>query len=201
MTAIMNKQQARNGRNLITAVEMRRALARMAHEIIERNKGVENLLLAGIPTRGVHLAHRLAQLIESFEKVRPDTAPLDPSGHRDDSINKPKNTTQKHHTNGMGDIDVSDMRVVIVDDVFHTGRTARAAMDALVQSGRPSYIQLAVLVNRGHRELPISPDFVGKNIPTSKSERVYVKLLEVDSEDSVVISHGWRNPDKRGRHA
>lgn len=198
--AMMSTQQVRNERNLITAVEMRRALARMAHEIIERNKGVENLLLAGIPTRGVHLAHRLAQLVESFEAVRPVTALLDPSGHRDDSINQSKNTTQKHHPNGMGDIDVSGMRVVIVDDVFHTGRTARAAMDALVQSGRPSYIQLAVLVNRGHRELPISPDFVGKNIPTSKSERVYVKLSEVDSEDGVVISHGWRKPDNQGRH-
>lgn len=198
--AIMNTQQVRNERNLMTAVEMRRALARMAHEIIERNKGVENLLLAGIPTRGVHLAHRLAQLVESFEAVRPVTALLDPSGHRDDSVNQSEGVMQKHHPNGMGDIDVSGMRVVIVDDVFHTGRTARAAMDALVQSGRPSYIQLAVLVNRGHRELPISPDFVGKNIPTSKSERVYVKLSEVDSEDGVVISHGWRKPDNQGRH-
>lgn len=198
--AMMNTQQVRNERNLMTAVEMRRALARMAHEIIERNKGVENLLLAGIPTRGVHLAHRLAQLVESFEAVRPVTALLDPSGHRDDSINQSESVTQKHQPNGMGDIDVSGMRVVIVDDVFHTGRTARAAMDALVQSGRPSYIQLAVLVNRGHRELPISPDFVGKNIPTSKSERVYVKLSEVDNEDGVVISHGWRKPDNQGRH-
>ena len=185
----MSASDASNERNLMTGAEMRRALARMAHEIIERNHGAGNLLIAGIPTRGKYLSIRLADLIEQFEVLRPSTAVLDPSFFRDD--------TQRRHdngingagpSNGMEDIDVSGMRVVVVDDVFHTGRTARAALDALMQSGRPAYVQLAVLINRGHRELPINPDFVGRNVPTSRSERVDVRLAEVDGEDRVAIS-------------
>ncbi len=173
----------------MTGAEMRRALARMAHEIIERNHGAENLLIAGIPTRGKHLSIRLADLIERFESIRPLTAKLDPSSFRDDTQRRHANGTNgAAPSNGMEDIDVSGMRVIVVDDVFHTGRTARAALDALMQSGRPAYVHLAVLINRGHRELPINPDFVGRNVPTSRSERVYVRLTEVDGEDRVAIT-------------
>ncbi len=170
----------------MTGAEMRRALARMAHEIIERNHGAENLLIAGVPTRGKHLSIRLADLIEQFESTRPLTAVVDPSGFRDDAHSRHQNGSAP--SNGMEDIDVTGMRVVVVDDVFHTGRTARAALDALMQSGRPAYVQLAALINRGHRELPINPDFVGRNVPTSRSERVDVLLNEVDGEDRVAIS-------------
>ena len=168
---------------------MRRALARMAHEIIERNHGADNLLIAGIPTRGEHLSLRLADLIEQFEGVRPDTAILDPSNFRDDAHRRHVNGSNGATLlNGMDDVDITGMRVVVVDDVFHTGRTARAALDALMQSGRPSYVQLATLINRGHRELPINADFVGRNVPTSRTERVDVLLREVDGEDRVAIS-------------
>lgn len=173
----------------MTGSEMRRALARMAHEIIERNHGAQNLLIAGIPTRGEHLSIRLANLIERFESMRPQTAVLDPSAFRDDAHHRHMNGSNgAEPLNGMGDTDVVGMRVVVVDDVFHTGRTARAALDALMQSGRPAYVQLAVLINRGHRELPIYPDFVGRNVPTSRTERVYVRLVEVDGEDRVAIT-------------
>ena len=176
-------------RNLMTGAEMRRALARMAHEIIERNHGADNLLIAGIPTRGKYLSIRLADLVEQFESVRPTTATLDPSSFRDDANRRYKNGVNgSAPSNGMEDVDISGMRVVVVDDVFHTGRTARAALDALMQSGRPAYVQLAALINRGHRELPINPDFVGRNVPTSRSERVDVRLTEVDGEDRVAIS-------------
>ena len=185
----MSASDASNERNLMTGAEMRRALARMAHEIIERNHGAGNLLIAGIPTRGKYLSNRLADLIERFEAIRPSTAVLDPSFFRDDAYRRHENGINgAGPSNGMEDIDVSGMRVVVVDDVFHTGRTARAALDALMQSGRPAYVQLAVLINRGHRELPINPDFVGRNVPTSRSERVDVRLAEVDGEDRVAIS-------------
>ena len=176
-------------RYLMTGAEMRRALARMAHEIIERNHGAENLVIAGIPTRGIHLSSRLADLIMQFESTRPITAVLDPSAFRDDAFRQSTNgVASESKSNGMDGVDVTGLRVVVVDDVFHTGRTARAALDALMQSGRPSYVQLAVLINRGHRELPINPDFVGRNVPTSRSERVDVRLHEVDGEDRVAIS-------------
>ena len=170
----------------MTGSEMRRALARMAHEIIERNHGAENLILVGIPTRGKHLSTRLADLIARFEMIRPRTAALNPSDFRDDSHRRHLNGSNP--SNGMEDVDVNGLHVVVVDDVFHTGRTARAALDALMQSGRPAYVQLAVLINRGHRELPINPDFVGRNVPTSRSERVDVHLEEVDGEDRVAIT-------------
>ena len=185
----MSESDQNPERRLMTGAEMRRALARMAHEIIERNHGAENLLIAGVPTRGEHLSLRLADLIERFESTRPQTAVLDPSRFRDDA--HPRHTNGSNGIapeNGMGDTDIVGMRVVVVDDVFHTGRTARAALDALMQSGRPAYVQLAVLINRGHRELPINPDFVGRNVPTSRTERVHVRLLEVDGEDRVAIT-------------
>ena len=170
-------------RYLMTGAEMRRALARMAHEIIERNHGAEDLVIAGIPTRGIHLSARLADLIMQFESTRPITAVLD-----DAFLQSTNGVASESKSNGMDGVDVTGLRVVVVDDVFHTGRTARAALDALMQSGRPSYVQLAVLINRGHRELPINPDFVGRNVPTSRSERVDVRLHEVDGEDRVAIS-------------
>ncbi len=176
-------------RNLMTGPEMRRALARMAHEIIERNHGADNLLIAGIPTRGKHLAERLANQIERFESIRPVTASLDPSNFRDDAHHRHTNRSNGvTRSNGMDEVDVTGMRVVVADDVFHTGRTSRAALDALMQSGRPAYVHLAVLINRGHRELPINPDFVGRNVPTSRAERVHVLLDEVDGEDRVALT-------------
>lgn len=195
----MSKSDANSERNLMTGAEMRRALARMAHEIIERNHGADNLLVTGIPTRGEHLSRRLADLIEQFEGVRPDTAVLDPSDFRDDAHRRHVNGSNgATPSNGMDDVDITGMRVVVVDDVFHTGRTARAALDALMQSGRPAYVQLAVLINRGHRELPINADFVGRNVPTSRSERVDVRLREVDGEDRVAISRAGARASGRG---
>ncbi len=189
----MSDSEHKIQRNLMTGEEMRRALARMAHEIIERNHGADNLLIAGIPTRGKYLSIRLADLIERFESLRPITAAVDPACFRDDAKQRRTNGLQASvASNGMGDLDVTGMVVIVVDDVFHTGRTARAALDALMQSGRPAYVQLAVLINRGHRELPINPDFVGRNVPTSRSERVDVRLAEVDGEDRVAISRRSR---------
>ncbi len=185
----MSARDTNSERNLMTGAEMRRALARMAHEIIERNHGADNLLIAGIPTRGEYISLRLAELIEQFEGIRPNTAVLDPSNFRDDAHRRHVNGSNGATSfNGMNDVDVTGMRVVVVDDVFHTGRTARAALDALMQSGRPAYVQLAVLIDRGHRELPINADFVGRNVPTARSERVDVLLGEVDGEDRVAIS-------------
>ena len=176
-------------REVMTATEMSRAFKRMAHEMIERNKGADNLLLAGIPTRGVHLADRLAALIGQFEGELPEPFILDPTRFRDDSSSESRGPRLSGSARAKrGATNVDGMRVVVVDDVFNTGRTARAALDALMQFGRPSRVQLAVLVNRGHRELPISPDFVGKHIPTARSERVNVNLIEVDGRDCVALT-------------
>ena len=161
----------------------------MAHEIIERNKGAHDLLLAGVPTRGVQLATRLADLINRFEKETPRLSSIDPTPFRDDGIRvRVRSGAEYAAPVGVDGAEVDGRRVVIVDDVFHTGRTARAAMDALMHAGRPERVQLAVLVNRGHRELPISPDFVGKHIPTARSERVNVMLAEVDGRDCVTLT-------------
>lgn len=166
---------------------MARALKRMAHEVIERNKGAHDLLLVGIPTRGVQLAARLAELIDQFEDDTPLFSTVDPTAFRDDGIAN-ANADRGMASSVVNGASVNGKRVVIVDDVFNTGRTARAAMDALMHSGRPDRVQLAVLVNRGHRELPISPDFVGKHIPTARSERVNVMLSEVDGKDAVTLT-------------
>ena len=173
----------------MSAAEVARALKRMAHEIIERNKGAHNLLLVGIPTRGVQLASRLAELIDQFEDETPQFSVVDPTAFRDDCVaNAVVDASEDATSSGVDGATVNGMRVVIVDDVFNTGRTARAAMDALMHLGRPGRVQLAVLVNRGHRELPISPDFVGKHIPTARSERVNVLLSEVDGKDAVTLT-------------
>lgn len=168
---------------VMTSEEMRRSLARMAHEIVERNKSTENLLLIGMRTRGVPLAKRLAANISSFEKSPVSVGALDFSLYRDD-LNRRQPIVKG--TDIPGSID--GKAVVLVDDVLFTGRSARAAMDALIDLGRPEVIQLAVLVDRGHRELPIRADYVGKNIPSSKDEDVQVKLTETDGSDEVRVA-------------
>ncbi|QIK69962.1 bifunctional pyr operon transcriptional regulator/uracil phosphoribosyltransferase PyrR [Erysipelothrix sp. HDW6C] len=156
-----------------------RSLIRMTHEIIERNKGLEKVVLLGIETRGATLAFRMARLMQQFEHINVPVASLDVSYWRDDL--KSKDQAFKLP------ISVQDRIVVIVDDVLFKGRTVRAAMDGIVYNGRPQQIQLAVLVDRGHRELPIRADIVGKNIPTSIDESVKVKLNEVDGEECVTL--------------
>lgn len=160
-----------------------RAITRIAHEIIERNKGVKDVVLAGIKTRGVPFAKRLAQKIEVIEGQQVPVITLDITYYRDDLSRIAEepvlNTNEKY--------DVKDKIVVLVDDVIYTGRTARAALDALMDMGRPRKVQLAVLIDRGHRELPIRPDFVGKNVPTSKSEIISVNFVETDGVDKVEI--------------
>lgn len=164
--------------------DIRRSLARIAHEIMERNKTVENLVLVGMRTRGAPLARRLAANMEDFEGLKIPVGALDISLYRDDlSLLNVQPTVQ--HTDITVSID--DRFVVLVDDVLYTGRSTRAAMDALIDLGRPQSIQLAVLIDRGHRELPIRPDYVGKNIPSSRDEEIQVRLIEVDGVDEVVI--------------
>ncbi|MBU8877748.1 bifunctional pyr operon transcriptional regulator/uracil phosphoribosyltransferase PyrR [Bacillus sp. FJAT-29790] len=165
---------------------VRRALTRIAHEIIEKNKGIEGCILVGIRTRGIYIAERLAERIEQIEGAKVTVGELDITLYRDDLTKKTIN--QEPLVKG-SDIpkDITDQKVILVDDVLYTGRTVRAALDALIDIGRPSSIQLAVLVDRGHRELPIRADFVGKNIPTSSSEKIVVELKEVDELDQVSI--------------
>ena len=170
--------------NIMDEQAMRRALRRVAHEIIENNRGVEGLTLVGIQRRGVTLARMLAELIEQVEGVRPPLGVLDITFYRDDL-----SLLQEHPVVNATDLpfQVQDAKIVMVDDVLYSGRTARAAMDAICDMGRPSLIQLAVMVDRGHRELPIRADYVGKNLPTSKSEMVGVNVPEFDGEISVVL--------------
>jgi len=161
-----------------------RAITRISHEIIERNKGIENVVLIGIKTRGVPVASRIADKIENIEGQRIEIGEMDITLYRDDlskkQIDPVVNSTKI-------DFDITDKTVVLVDDVLYTGRTVRSALNALMDVGRPKAIQLAVLVDRGHRELPIRADYVGKNVPTSKTEIISVKLNECDAEDSVTI--------------
>ncbi|HOU35762.1 MAG TPA: bifunctional pyr operon transcriptional regulator/uracil phosphoribosyltransferase PyrR [Candidatus Omnitrophota bacterium] len=161
-----------------------RSLVRMAHEIIEKNKGVENLCLVGIRTRGVFIANRLAENIKKIEGKDVPAGTLDITLYRDD-LTLIAYQPVVHKTEI--DFDISGKDVVLVDDVLYSGRTIRAALDALIDLGRPNTIQLAVLIDRGHRELPIRPDYVGKNIPTAKDETVQVRLSESDGKDEVVI--------------
>lgn len=165
---------------------IRRALTRIAHEIIEKNKGIEGCILVGIRTRGIYIANRLAERIQQIEGKNISVGELDITLYRDD-LSK-KTIDQEPLVKG-SDIpkDINDMKVILVDDVLYTGRTVRAALDALIDIGRPSSIQLAVLVDRGHRELPIRSDYVGKNIPTSSTEKIIVELSEVDNLDQVSI--------------
>ncbi|MCH5193330.1 MAG: bifunctional pyr operon transcriptional regulator/uracil phosphoribosyltransferase PyrR [Oscillospiraceae bacterium] len=160
---------------------MSRAVARIAYEILERNKGSDDLCFIGIFSRGVHIAERIAAKLGELEGTAPDVGKLDITAYRDDE--------KCSDTGDRTDIffDVKDKRVIIVDDVIFTGRSARAAIDAVMKRGRPRNIQLAVLVDRGHRELPIRPDYVGKNVPTSRDESVKVMMSEIDEKDKVVI--------------
>jgi len=169
---------------VMTAEDIRRTLARIAHEIIERNKVTDHLILVGMHTRGVPLAKRLAANIESYEKSELLVGALDFSLYRDDlPASEAKSIIQK--TNIPADIDGKS--VVLVDDVLYTGRSIRAAMDALIDMGRPHSIQLAVLIDRGHREMPIRADYVGKNIPSARHEDIKVRLVETDGIDEVAI--------------
>ncbi|WP_392456175.1 bifunctional pyr operon transcriptional regulator/uracil phosphoribosyltransferase PyrR [Chryseomicrobium aureum] len=166
---------------------IRRALTRIAHEIIERNKGIDDCVLVGIKTRGAFIAKRLAERIAAIEGKDIQTGELDITLYRDDLTVK---TDDQQPLVKLVDIqhDVTNKKIILVDDVLYTGRTVRAAMDAIMDVGRPSQIQLAVLVDRGHRELPIRADYVGKNIPTSSEERIVVRMIESDQEDRVLIT-------------
>lgn len=169
---------------LMDAQGIQRALTRIAHEIIEKNKGVQAVALVGIRTRGVPLAMRLAEIIEKIEGRRPPVGVLDITLYRDD-LSTLSHQPIVHETKLPFVLD--DVKIILVDDVLFTGRTVRAALDALIDIGRPTSIQLAVLIDRGHRELPIRADYVGKNVPTSKREVVSVQLASVDSLEQVVL--------------
>ncbi|WP_147802398.1 bifunctional pyr operon transcriptional regulator/uracil phosphoribosyltransferase PyrR [Alkalicoccus halolimnae] len=166
---------------------IRRALTRIAHEIIERNKGIQDCVLVGIKTRGVYLAERLAERIEKIEGEKIAVGEIDITLYRDDLSHKRQDAEPEVHGTDIS-VKVSDKKVILIDDVLFTGRTVRAALDAIVDLGRPAQIQLAVLIDRGHRELPIRPDYVGKNVPTAKSEVIEVKLNEVDKEEAVRLN-------------
>lgn len=161
-----------------------RSIIRISHEILEKNKGTQNLAIIGIRSRGVHLAKRIAENIKKIESNSVPVGILDITLYRDD-LTLISSSPVVHKTEI--DFDISDKNIVLVDDVLYSGRTIRAALDALADLGRPKTIQLAVLVDRGHRELPIRPDYIGKNIPTSKNETVEVRLSESDGKDEVVI--------------
>ena len=169
---------------LITSDDLRRIINRLAHEIIEKNHGIKDLVIIGLRTRGAYLAKRIAEKIEEIEAHKIPTGFLDVTLYRDDF-----RTRLKHPDVQVTNIpfQIDEKNVVLVDDVLFTGRTIRAALDALMDFGRPNKINLAVLVDRGHRELPIKADLVGKNIPTSIGEEVQVKIIEVDDEDSVYL--------------
>ena len=174
-------------RTVLESAEIARAIRRISHEIIEGNKGARDLVLVGIPTRGVALAHRVAGHIAEIEGVDVPVGILDVTMYRDD--------LGRHPTRSIGPTDmpeqgIDDVTVVLVDDVLFSGRTVRAALDALADHGRPRVVQLAALIDRGHRELPIRADYIGKNLPSAKSERIQVLLLEHDGEDAVTIAGG-----------
>ena len=173
--------------SVLPAPDMSRALSRIAHEICERNNGATQITLLGIPTRGAHLAFRLAELIEKIEGSPIQVGTLDTTLFRDDLRLKAPRALMPTNIPSLG---IENRTVVLVDDVLYSGRTIRAALDALGDIGRPARVQLAVLIDRGHRELPIRADFVGKNIPTSTSQSVKVLLSEQDGLDDVQISDG-----------
>ncbi|WNM25786.1 bifunctional pyr operon transcriptional regulator/uracil phosphoribosyltransferase PyrR [Demequina capsici] len=180
---------------LLGAPDISRALTRIAHEILERNDGPGSVVLLGIPTRGLPLAERIARRISEVEEgfeTQARCGALDITMYRDDLHRQPTRTIGTTRVPSAG---IDDQVVVLVDDVLHTGRTIRAALDAIKDLGRPRAVQLAVLVDRGHRELPIRADFVGKNIPTSRSERVDVHLTEIDGEDAVILAGGRGGDD------
>lgn len=170
---------------VMSADEIRRAIVRIAHEIVEHHAGVRDLMLVGMRTRGVPLAARIANAIENFEHEKVDIGALDIGLYRDDLTARGTRVQIKPSELPQ---DIADKRLVLIDDVLYTGRSIRAALDALIDYGRPRRIQLAVLVDRGHRELPIRPDFVGKNIPTAATDDVLVQLDETDGIDQVIVT-------------
>jgi pyrimidine operon attenuation protein/uracil phosphoribosyltransferase len=180
-------------RLVMEAGDMARAMSRIAHEILERNKGVKDLGLVGIRTGGVHLAHRLVRRIQDIEGVAVPIGELDITLYRDDlSLRKEQPVLRKTSV----PFDISGKIIVLVDDVLFTGRTIRAAMDGLIDLGRPAEIQLAVMVDRGHRQLPIKATYIGKNIPTSRDENIQVMLEEAGEDDRVVILKGVKEMER-----
>lgn len=172
--------------NILNAADLDRVIKRISHEILEHNRGSESLVVIGLQKRGVPLGKRIAANIGAFEDKEVSFGKLDISFYRDDFASNIKADIAKTEI----DFDVTDKNVILVDDVLFTGRTIRAALDAIIDLGRPKSIQLVVLIDRGHRELPIRADYVGKNLPTSKNETVSVRLKETDGEDSVILVEG-----------
>ncbi len=179
------KSAERTAVSVLDSDDIRRALTRIAHEIVEKNQGAESVALVGILTRGAPLANRLAKLLQQIEGVETPVGRIDIGLYRDDYAANPSSAPVIAPTEIP--FDVTGKRIVLVDEVLFTGRTVRAALSALLDLGRPASIQLAVLIDRGHRELPIRPDFVGKNLPTGRFEHVKVCLKEIDGEDRVMI--------------
>lgn len=173
---------------------IRRALTRIAHEILEKNKGIEDCVLVGIRTRGVFLAKRIADRIHDIEGTPIPWGEIDVTTYRDDRKAGGERPERKEGAKiSPEQLNIHDKKVILFDDVLYTGRTIRAAMDALMDCGRPRAIQLAVLADRGHRELPIRPDYIGKNVPTSRQEEIVVALSEFDGKDEVTIIHEERD--------
>ncbi|EPD1622743.1 MULTISPECIES: bifunctional pyr operon transcriptional regulator/uracil phosphoribosyltransferase PyrR [Enterococcus] len=173
-------------KEVVDAVTMKRALNRISYEIIERNKGIQDIVLVGIKTRGIYIAQRLAERLKQLEDIDVPVGELDITLYRDDV--KDMEEPELHSSDVP--VSIEGKEVILVDDVLYTGRTIRAAMDAVMDLGRPRKISLAVLVDRGHRELPIRADYVGKNIPTSKTEEIIVEMEERDGADRIMISKG-----------
>lgn len=173
-------------KEVVDAVRMKRALTRISYEIIERNKGIQDIVLVGIKTRGIYIAQRLAERLKQLEDIDVPVGELDITLYRDDV--KDMEEPELHSSDVP--VSIEGKEVILVDDVLYTGRTIRAAMDAVMDLGRPRKISLAVLVDRGHRELPIRADYVGKNIPTSKTEEIIVEMEERDGADRIMISKG-----------
>ncbi|WP_211745417.1 bifunctional pyr operon transcriptional regulator/uracil phosphoribosyltransferase PyrR [Paenibacillus sp. Marseille-Q4541] len=173
---------------IMDEIGIRRALTRIAHEILEKNKGIDDCILVGIRTRGVYLAERIASKIEEIEGKKVPCIDLDVTPYRDDRNTEGSIEKNEAIQKQLKEV-IHNKKVILFDDVLYTGRTIRAAMDALMDSGRPQMIQLAVLADRGHRELPVRPDFIGKNVPSSRTELIDVALKEIDGVDQVTIQN------------
>ena len=182
--ARVHADRAQRGKEVLGVGDVARSLARIAYEIVERNGGSEDLVIAGIPTRGATLARRLVNRVREVSGTYTELAIIDPTMFRDDLASQPLRAPKETLIPPAG---IDGKTVILVDDVLYTGRTVKAALDALGMTGRPSRVQLAVLVDRGHRELPIRPDYVGKNLPTSRSETVTILLDETDGADAVLL--------------